>query len=174
MPAGATLAIGENGAGKTTLIKLLWVFYEPAHRRITLGGTDLREHEIKMWSSRIAARFQDFARFELVARETVGVGDLLVIEDLQAVEAALVGAGAEDVLPPLPAGRETHLGRAWDSCVELCGGQWQKLALVRALMRERPLLLILAEPTASLDAEAEHELSRPPALWRALCKGRLC
>jgi ATP-binding cassette, subfamily B, bacterial len=106
----------------------------------------------------VSAAFQDFARFEFLVRETVGVGDLPQVEDLPAVQAALTRAGATDVPAALPAELETQLGRDWDGGVELSGGQWQKLALGRAMMRERPLLVLFDEPTAALDAPTEHAL----------------
>ena len=159
IPAGSTVAIvGENGAGKTTLVKLLCRFYEPTEGRILVDSADLRRFEVEEWRSRTSAAFQDFARLELLARETVGVGDLPRAEDVPAVEAALVRAGAGEIPAALPSGLETQLGREWKGGAELSGGQWQKLALGRAMMRESPLLLILDEPTASLDAQTEHTL----------------
>ncbi len=159
LPAGSTVAIvGENGAGKTTLLKLLCRFYDPSQGRIVVDGTGLDQHDLEAWRARVTAAFQDFARFQFIARETVGVGDLPAVHDLSAVERAVSRAGAEDVLAGLPSGLETQLGREWKAGVELSEGQWQKLALARALMRERPLLLILDEPTASLDAETEYAL----------------
>ena len=159
LPAGGTVAVvGENGAGKTTLVKLLCQFYDPSKGRILVDGTGLDQHDVEDWRAGITAAFQDFARFQFLARETVGVGDLKAVEDLPAVERAVVRAGAEDVSAGLPSGLETQLGREWKSGVELSEGQWQKLALARALMRERPVLLILDEPTASLDAETEYAL----------------
>jgi ATP-binding cassette subfamily B protein len=159
LPAGAVVAlVGENGAGKTTLVKLLSRFYRPASGRITVDGADLLAFDVEAWRERAAAAFQDFTRFELLARETVGAGDLPRIEDRVAVGAALTRAGATGVVERLPAGLETQLGRDWAGGVELSGGQWQKLALGRAMMREEPLLLILDEPTASLDAQTEHDL----------------
>jgi ATP-binding cassette, subfamily B, bacterial len=106
----------------------------------------------------VSAAFQDFARFEFLVRETVGIGDLPQLADRPAVEAALARAGATDVPAALPARLETQLGRDWDGGVELSGGQWQKLALGRAMMRERPLLVLFDEPTAALDAPTEHAL----------------
>lgn len=159
LPAGSTVAIvGENGAGKTTLVKLLCRFYDPSKGSILVDGTGLSQHSVEDWRARITAAFQDFARFQFLARENVGVGNLRAVEDIAAVEGAVARAGAEDVPAGLPSGLETQLGREWEGGVELSEGQWQKLALARALMRERPLLLILDEPTASLDAETEYAL----------------
>ena len=159
LPAGGTVAVvGENGAGKTTLVKLLCRFYDPSKGRILVDGTGLDQHDVEDWRAGITAAFQDFARFQFLARETVGVGDLKAVEDIPAVERAVVRAGAEDVAAGLPSGLETQLGREWQDGIEVSEGQWQKLALARALMRERPLLLILDEPTASLDAETEYAL----------------
>lgn len=159
LPAGKVVAlVGENGAGKTTLVKLLSRLYEPTGGRILVDGVDLERFDVDRWRDGLSAAFQDFARFELLARETVGVGDLVKIEDRTAVGSALGRAGAEHVATRLPMGLETQLGRDWEGGVELSGGQWQKLALGRAMMREQPLLLLLDEPTASLDAQTEHEL----------------
>jgi ATP-binding cassette, subfamily B, bacterial len=159
LPAGATVAfVGENGAGKTTLVKLLCRFYEPTSGRILLDGADLSELPVEEWRQRIAAGFQDFVRFELLARESVGVGDLHAIDETPAVAGALDRAGARDLVERLPSGLETQLGKSYTNGSELSGGQWQKVALARAMMRTAPLLLILDEPTASLDAHAEHVL----------------
>ncbi len=158
-PAGSTVAIvGENGAGKTTLVKLLCRFYEPQEGRILLDGVDIRRFDIAEWRERIASGFQDFARFELVARQTVGVGDLPNLDSEPAVEGALERAHAEDMIGRLDQGLSTQLGKSYAEGTELSGGQWQKLALGRAMMREHPLLLVLDEPTSALDAQAEHEL----------------
>jgi ATP-binding cassette subfamily B protein len=159
LPAGSTVAIvGENGAGKSTLVKLLCRFYEPTAGRITADGGDLSRIPLDAWRTRIATGFQDFARFEFVARRTVGVGDLPFIDELPAVEAALERAQAGDVMGRLENGLATQLGKSYTDGTELSGGQWQKLALGRAMMRELPLVLILDEPTSALDAEAEHAL----------------
>lgn len=164
LPTGSVVAlVGENGAGKTTLVKLLCRFYEPSSGRITVDGCDLTSFDIGRWRGSIASGFQDFVRFELLAREAVGVGDLPRIEDREAVSAALVRAAAGELVEQLPAGLETQLGREWEG-VELSGGQWQKLALGRVMMRPKPLLLILDEPTASLDADTEHALFERYAL----------
>jgi ABC-type multidrug transport system fused ATPase/permease subunit len=159
LPAGATVAlVGENGAGKTSLVKLLCRFYEPTQGRILVDGVDLRRLPAEAWRARTAAAFQDFVRFELLARETVGIGDLPRVEDAVAVGAALEQARAADVVSTLPLGLETPLGRSFDGGAELSIGQWQKLALGRAMMRRTPLLLVLDEPTAALDAPTEHAL----------------
>ncbi len=159
LPAGSVVAlVGENGAGKSTLVKLLCGLYEPTAGRILVDGVDLSRIDRKGWRARISAAFQDFVRFELLARESVGVGDLSRMDSERDVAAALGRARAADLPAQLPRGLETQLGRDWEGGVELSGGQWQKLALERAMMPERPLLLVLDEPTASLDAETEHDL----------------
>lgn len=157
--SGSTIAIvGDNGAGKTTLVKLLCRFYDPTGGRVTIDGTDLRQFEVDAWRARLSGSFQDFARPELVARETVGVGRLPSLGDEAAVRDALERAHATDVCATLPNGLSTLLGRSFDGGAEPSIGQWQKLALGRAMMREEPLLLLLDEPTASLDAATEHAL----------------
>ena len=159
LPAGSTVAIvGENGAGKSTLVKLLCRFYEPTEGSILIDGQDLRRIPLAEWRSRITSGFQDFARFEFVARRTVGVGDLPAFDDVPAVAAALERAHAGDIVGRLSDGLSTQLGKSYTDGTELSGGQWQKLALGRAMMREMPLLLVLDEPTSALDAEAEHAL----------------
>ncbi|HEX2091275.1 MAG TPA: ABC transporter ATP-binding protein, partial [Longimicrobiaceae bacterium] len=159
IPAGSVVAlVGENGAGKTTLVKLLCRMYEPTGGRILVDGVDLAGMEVEAWRRRLSAAFQDFARFELPARHTVGVGDLPRLDDSAAVRAALERAGTADVVTCLPAELDTQLGARWEGGVDLSTGQWQKLALGRALMREDPLVVFFDEPTASLDALAEHSL----------------
>jgi ATP-binding cassette subfamily B protein len=159
LPAGTAVAVvGENGAGKTTLAKLLTRMYEPGSGSITIDGTPLSELEPIEWRTRTAATFQDFVRYELHARRTVGVGDLPNIDDIPAVREALERAGAAHVVAALDEGLDTQLGRSFDGGRELSGGQWQSLALARGRMRPYPLLLILDEPTASLDAPSEAAL----------------
>lgn len=159
LPAGTTVAVvGENGAGKSTLVKLLCGFYQPTAGRILADGTDLSQFSPGRWQDRIAAGFQDFARFELLARETVGVGDLPNAGDDAHVYRALDRGAATEVVDQLPGGLATPLGRSYTDGAELSGGQWQRLALARAMMRDSPLLLVLDEPTAALDAQAEHDL----------------
>jgi len=159
LPAGAIVAVvGENGAGKTTLVKLLLRFYEPTGGRIAVDGTDLRRFGAGEWRSRTSAGFQDFARFQLVARRSVGIGLLDHLDDETAVLAALGRGGGRDLPDGLPDRLDTQLGPEFDGGVDLSAGQWQKVALSRAMMREDPLLLVLDEPTASLDASTEHAL----------------
>ena len=159
LPAGAVVAIvGENGAGKTTLVKLLAKMYKPTSGSIFLDETPLARVPASDWRKRLAGAFQDFFRFEFRARHTVGLGDVPRLDDELAVVAAVGRAGAGDVVTRLTAGLETQLGPTWPGGVDLSFGQWQKLALARGFMRDEPLLLILDEPTAALDAETEHAL----------------
>jgi ATP-binding cassette subfamily B protein len=159
LPAGAVVAIvGENGAGKTTLVKLVAKMYEPASGAIFIDDAPLSRISASEWRGRLAGAFQDFFRFEFTAKQTVGLGDISRLEDEPAVVAAVERAGAADVVERLKAGLDTQLGPTWPEGVDLSFGQWQKLALARGFMREEPLLLILDEPTAALDAETEHSL----------------
>ena len=159
LPAGTVVAVvGENGAGKTTLVKLLCKLYSPTNGRITVEGQDLRRISAESWRERLAGAFQDFFRFEFVARHSVGVGDVPRHDDLPPVVSAVERAGANDVVERLEGGLETQLGPTWPGGVEVSFGQWQKVALARGFMRDEPLLLVLDEPTAALDAETEHEL----------------
>ena len=159
LPGGSVVAIvGENGAGKSTLVKLLAKMYEPTSGVIEVEGMPLARMPAEEWRSRTAGAFQDFFRFELQACHTVGLGDVRRLDDRRAVIAAVDRAGASDVVSRLPSGLETQLGPTWPGGVEVSFGQWQKLALARGFMRDRPLLLVLDEPTAALDAETEHAL----------------
>jgi ATP-binding cassette subfamily B protein len=157
-PGSVVAIVGENGAGKTTLVKLLCRMYRPTRGRILVDGVDIARLSPESWRARLAGAFQDFFRFELIARQSVGLGDVPRMEDRHAVEAAVGRAGAEDVLARLPGGLETQLGPTWAGGAELSFGQWQKVALARGFMREEPHVLILDEPTAALDAETEHAL----------------
>ncbi len=158
-PAGAVVAIvGENGAGKSTLVKLLAKMYEPTSGRILIDDVDLARISPVDWRARLAGAFQDFFRFEFRARHTVGVGDVPRIDDEPAVVTAVSRAGADDVIVRLTGGLETQLGPSWPDGVDVSFGQWQKLALARGFMRDEPLVLVLDEPTAALDAETEHAL----------------
>jgi ATP-binding cassette subfamily B protein len=159
LPAGAVVAVvGENGAGKTTLVKLLSKLYEPTAGRILVDGADLGRMPGPEWRDRMAGAYQDFFRFEFRARHTVGVGDVERLDEEPAVVAAVDRAGAGDVVERLASGLETQLGQTWPEGVDVSFGQWQKLALARGFMRDAPLVMVLDEPTAALDAETEHAL----------------
>jgi ATP-binding cassette subfamily B protein len=159
LPAGSVVAIiGENGAGKTTLVKLLAKMYQPTSGAIFVDETPLDRVSADEWRKKLAGAFQDFFRFELRARHTVGVGDVPRLDQESAVRTAVDRAGAGDVVSRLSSGLETQLGPTWPGGVEVSFGQWQKLALARGFMRDEPLLLLLDEPTAALDAETEHAL----------------
>jgi ATP-binding cassette, subfamily B, bacterial len=157
-PGSVVAIVGENGAGKSTLVKLLCRMYQPTKGRILIDGAELARMPPELWRSRVAGAFQDFFRFEFKAAQTVGLGDLPRMDNMTAVSAAVDRAGAGDVVAQLVAGLETQLGPTWPGGAELSFGQWQKLALARGFMREHPLVLVLDEPTAALDAETEHAL----------------
>ncbi|MCE7980595.1 MAG: ABC transporter ATP-binding protein [Caldilinea sp. CFX5] len=155
---GTTVAlVGENGAGKTTLIKLLTRFYDPTEGAILLGGRDLRDYDLTELRRAIGVIFQDFVRYHLTARENIGFGQLDYVDDIDRVMRAADKGGAVPVVDKLPKSYETLLGRTFEDSVDLSGGEWQKLALGRAFMREAQVL-ILDEPTAALDALAEYEV----------------
>ncbi len=159
IPAGAVVAIvGENGAGKSTLVKLLCKLYEPTTGRVLIDGRDLSRIRVDQWRERLAGAYQDFFRFEFLARQSVGLGDVPRLDDRSAVGVAVERAGAGDVVAKLPSNLETQLGPSWPGGVDVSYGQWQKLALARGFMRDHPLLLVLDEPTAALDSETEHAL----------------
>ena len=157
-PGSVVAIVGENGAGKSTLVKLLCRLYQPSEGRILVDGVDLARIPADEWRSRMAGAFQDFFHFEFRARQTVGLGDVPRLEDEPAVMSAVDRAGARDVVERLASGLDTQLGATWPGGVEVSFGQWQKLALARGFMRDRPLVLVLDEPTAALDAETEHAL----------------
>ncbi len=159
LPAGATVAlVGENGAGKTTLVKLLAGMYRPSSGRITVDGVDLASLPITEWREHISAGFQDFQRLQFILAESVGLGDLSRLDDHDAVRSALTRADAQALEHELPDGLLTRVGARFTGGRELSGGQWQRLALARGLMRSDPLLVVLDEPTASLDAPTESAL----------------
>jgi ATP-binding cassette subfamily B protein len=158
LPAGSVVAVvGEYGSGKTTLVKLLSAFYRPDLGRILVDGTDLSRIDTVAWRERMSAAFQDFGRFRLRFGETVGIGDLTNVDSADRIEAAVGDADARDLVARLPEGLSTQLGRELGG-VELSEGQWQRTALARASMREAPLLFVLDEPTASLDAPSEQAI----------------
>jgi len=159
LPAGSVVAVvGENGAGKSTLVKLLSRMYSPNAGRITADGVDIAEMPTGEWRDRLAGAFQDFFRFEFHAQRSVGLGEIDRLDSRPAADVAIDRAGAADVVDRLEHGLDTQLGPSWDEGVEVSFGQWQKLALARGFMRDEPLVLILDEPTAALDAETEHAL----------------
>jgi ABC-type multidrug transport system fused ATPase/permease subunit len=159
--SGERLAlVGENGAGKTTLVKLLLGLYEPTAGRILVDGVPRNELDPGWWRRRVAAVFQEYVRYELTARDNIGFGDLARLTDDGAVRAAAARSGADAVVATLPRGYDTALGRAYDEAgQDLSIGQWQKLAIARAYLREAKLL-VLDEPTAALDARAEVDVYR--------------
>lgn len=154
-PGHKLALVGENGAGKTTLIKLLARLYKPTGGRILLDGVDLNEWDPDVLRKRIGVIFQDFVRYQLAAGENIGVGDVDSVEDETRWREAAEKGMADEILDGLPEGYKTQLGRWFVDGQELSGGQWQKVALSRAFMREDADLLILDEPTAAMDAEAE-------------------
>jgi ATP-binding cassette, subfamily B, bacterial len=159
IPAGTVVAlVGENGSGKSTLVKLLTGMYRPTSGRVLVDGVDLAHMDLAAWRERCAGAFQDYARLELSVLETVGAGDLPYIHDPARVGDALRAAASEEVVTSLPHGLDTQLGPTWPGGVDLSGGQWQRLAIARGAMRPAPLLLVLDEPTAALDATTEHAL----------------
>ena len=164
IPAGTTVAVvGDNGAGKSTLVKLLARYYEPTTGRILVDGVDLHDIDVEDWRAHLSAGFQDFVRFELVAREVVGIGKVGGGADGGVpgdddVLGALDRASATAIVDELEGGLDAQLGKSFVGGAELSGGQWQKLALGRSMMRDDPVLLLLDEPTAALDAPSEHAL----------------
>jgi ATP-binding cassette subfamily B protein len=170
IPTGQSLAlVGHNGAGKTTLIKLLTRLYQPTEGRILLDGRDLKSWDEPTLRRRFGVIFQDFNEYQLAARENVGFGSIDHLADGARIERASRSGGADEVLATLPRGLDSQLGRWFEGGVELSGGQWQKIALARAFMREEADILVLDEPTAALDAEAEHHVFER---FRALTRGR--
>ena len=170
IPEGQSVAIvGQNGAGKTTLIKLVSRLYEPTEGRIFLDGKDLRDWDRDALLARFGVVFQDFNQYQLKFRENVGVGSVEHLEDEPRIVRAASQGGADPVLAGLASGLDTPLGRWFQDGAELSGGQWQKIALARGFMREEADILVLDEPTAALDAEAEHAVFER---FQELTKGR--
>jgi ATP-binding cassette subfamily B protein len=160
--------VGENGAGKTTLVKLLSRLYDPTEGRILLDGHDLREYDLDQLRANVGVIFQDFVRYELTAAENIAVGRTTQGEDRTRIEGAAERSRASGVIERLPGRYDQLLGRRFRGAVELSGGEWQKLAIARAYMRDAQLL-ILDEPTAALDARAEFEVFQR---FKALMHGR--
>lgn len=170
VPRGQSIAIvGANGAGKTTLVKLVTRLYHPTEGRVLLDGKDLHDWDERELRSRFGVVFQDFNQYQLKLRENVGVGSVDHLDDEPRIARAVARGGAEAVVSALASGIETPLGRWFQDGAELSGGQWQKLALARAFMREQADILVLDEPTASLDAEAEAAVF---SRFRELAEGR--
>ncbi|HEY2752917.1 ABC transporter ATP-binding protein [Phenylobacterium sp.] len=158
LPAGRVIAlVGENGSGKSTLVKLLCGFYPASKGRILVDDTDLAAIKAAEWRQRISAAFQDFTNFEVALHESVGIGHLERLGERDRAAAALDRAGAGELATLSAEGLDAKLGKKWGG-MDLSGGQWQKLALGRSLMREQPLLVVFDEPAAALDASAEHDM----------------
>jgi len=165
---GTSLAlVGENGSGKTTLIKLLTRLYAPTAGRILLDGQDLAQWDEGALRERIGVIFQDFARYQMLVGENVGAGDERFFEDEARWRTAADKGRASEFIETLPLGYHTQLGKWFRDGRELSGGQWQKIALSRAFMRIRADILVLDEPTAAMDAQAEAEVLSISASWRA-------
>ncbi len=167
--AGETIAIvGRNGAGKTTMFKLICRLYDPTGGRILVDGIDIRDYAPEDLRAHIGAMFQDFVTYQATASENIGLGSLQSIADRKAVVEASREAGADELISNLPQGYDTALGKWFDAGVNLSGGEWQKVALARAFMRDAKILL-LDEPTSALDAQAEYDLFER---LRSLTRGR--
>ncbi len=159
IPAGNTLAlVGENGAGKSTFVKLLCGLYHPDSGRILVDGVDLADMDPAEWRTKVTALFQDFYRFEFTLGEGIGLGDVARMDDNVALANAVERARAQSVVDAVSGGLAGFTGRSYGDGTDLSGGQWQTVGLARCLMRTGPLLLVLDEPAASLDAAAEHAL----------------
>ncbi len=156
-PNQTVALVGENGAGKTTIIKLLCRLYDPTEGRILLDGVDIREIEIHSLYKLFGVIFQDYVQYNLTARENIGLGKIEDVSNKEKIKEAAKQAGIHGVLENLPYGYETVLGRIFKDSSQLSIGQWQMVAMARAIMRDAPVL-ILDEPTASLDARTEHEI----------------
>ena len=155
---GETVAlVGENGAGKTTLVKLLLRLHEPQRGRILVDGVDLQKIDVSAWRQRVSVVFQDHARYHMPARDNIGVGWVPAMNDMDRVANAARSAGIDDTIETLPQKYDTMLGRMFHGGVDLSGGEWQKVAIARAFMRDADLL-ILDEPTSALDAESEQNI----------------
>jgi ATP-binding cassette subfamily B protein len=168
-PGEKIALVGANGAGKTTLIKLLTRLYDPVEGQILLDGVDLREYDLEDLRDCIGVIFQDFVRYQVTARENIGFGQIKDLDNEARIIAAAERGGADEVMAKLPGGYDTLLGRWFEKGAELSGGQWQKIALGRAFMRDSEVL-VLDEPTSALDAEREYEIFQR---FRELTAGRI-
>jgi ATP-binding cassette, subfamily B, bacterial len=156
-PGERIALIGENGQGKTTVVKLITRLYDPTEGQILLDGIDLREYSLEDLHRNIGVIFQDFMRYEMTARENIAVGSIDRLQQQDDIELAAHKSLADTVVSKLAGGYDQMLGRRFESGVELSGGEWQKMALARAYLRDAQLL-ILDEPTAALDARSELEV----------------
>jgi ATP-binding cassette subfamily B protein len=157
-PGQSLALVGQNGSGKTTLIKLLTRLYQPTRGRILLDGLDLKEWDETTLRQRIGVIFQDFARYQMLVGENIGAGDVRAFDDEARWRSAAAQGLAAEFVETLPAGYHTQLGKWFKDGRELSGGQWQKIALARAFMRNEADILVLDEPTAAIDAGAEAEV----------------
>jgi ATP-binding cassette subfamily B protein len=170
LQAGEKVAlIGENGAGKTTLVKLLARLYDPTEGRVLLDGVDLRDYDVEDLRREIGVIFQDYMRYDAIVRENIGFGKIEALGEQDRIESAALKSLAKSVIDRLTGGFDQMVGRRFDGGVDLSGGEWQKLALARAYMRDAQLL-ILDEPTATLDARAEYEVFQR---FSELTRGRM-
>ncbi|WP_235527817.1 ABC transporter ATP-binding protein [Sphingomonas sp. Leaf38] len=167
-PGEVLALVGENGAGKTTLVKLLARLYDPVEGRVLLDGRDLRDFDLDALRGAIGVIFQDFVRYNLPAADNIAVGRIEARGDRQRIETAAAAALADDVVAKLPGGYDQMIGKRFRNGVDLSGGEWQKMAIARAYMRDAEVL-ILDEPTAALDARAEYEVFQR---FRELSTGR--
>lgn len=156
-PGSSVALVGDNGAGKTTLVKLLARFYDPTEGAILLDGRDLRDYDVAALHQNIGVIFQDFVHYHVTAQENIGFGQVNDLDNMARIMAAADKGGAVPVIEKLPNGYQTMLGKTFDNSVDLSGGEWQKVALSRAFMRDAQIL-ILDEPTAALDAKAEYDV----------------
>lgn len=156
-PRQTVALVGENGAGKTTLVKLLSRLYDPCEGEILIDGVDIRKYDVESLHKRIAIIFQDYTQYQLSARENIGLGKVEAIYDDDRIADAARKSGIDEIIENLPYGYDTVLGRIFENSRQLSMGEWQKVALARAFMRDAPIL-ILDEPTASLDARTEYEI----------------
>jgi ATP-binding cassette subfamily B protein len=169
LPGDSIALVGENGAGKTTFVKLLAGLYEPSEGRIILDGRELSSWDPEQLRKRFGVLFQDFNKYQLKLRENIGLGSVDHLADQPRIERAAERGGASELSRSLPGGLDAALGHWFEKGSELSGGQWQKVALARAFMREEADILVLDEPTAALDAESEHAVFER---FRELAKGR--
>jgi ATP-binding cassette subfamily B protein len=167
-PGEVVALVGENGSGKTMLVKLLCRLYDPTSGAITLDGVDLRQFTITSLRQQISVIFQDYAHYHLTAQDNIWFGNVDVPPERERIAAAAWHTGADDIITRLPRGYETILGKWFENGVELSIGEWQKVALARAFLRDAQII-VLDEPTSAMDANAEYEVFQE---FRQLAKGR--